>query len=48
MHNEVWKDKYSVNISVMCKIRCTVNKEVFLDVKYVEVIIHIPLIHVAW
>jgi len=47
-HNQVWKDKASVNIPVMCKIRYTVNRVVLLDIKYIEVIIHISVIHIAW
>jgi len=48
MHNQEWKDKASVNILVMCRIRCTVKRVDLLDIKYVEVIIHMPVIHIAW
>ena len=47
MHIQVWKGKAPVNIPVMCKIKYTVNKVVLLDMKYVEVIIHMPVIHIV-
>ena len=48
MHNQVWKDNNTVNIPVMCKIRYAVNTVDLLDIKYVEVIIQMPVIHIAW
>jgi hypothetical protein len=49
MHNETWKDKAPENIPVVCKIRHTVNRVVLLDIKYyMEVIVHTPVIGVAW
>jgi len=49
MHSQGWKDKTSENISMMCKIRYTVNSVVVLDIReYVEVIVYMPVICVAW
>jgi len=49
MCNQAWEDKTSENIPALCKIRYTVNRVVLLDIsECIEVIVHMPVICVAW